>query len=111
GAGGIRSGSTTRAATPWHNRFDRAPAQPVSPRRPLRRDTGMIGELSIGGVYVPSLLLFACAAVILTAVLSRLLSMVGFYRLVANRPLTHISLFFLLLAALVWVTAAGGLRP
>ena len=71
----------------------------------------MIGDVSIGGVYVPSLLLFACAAVILTAVLSRLLSLVGFYRLVANRPVTDISLFLLLLAAIVWVTTAWGLRP
>jgi len=71
----------------------------------------MIGEVSIGGVYVPSLLLFACAAVILTAVLSRLLSLVGFYRLVANRPVTDISLFLLVLAAIVWVTTAWGLHP
>ena len=71
----------------------------------------MIGEVSIGGVYVPSLLLFACAAVIVTAVLSRLLSLVGFYRLVANRPVTDISLFLLLLAAIAWVTKAWGLRP
>ena len=70
----------------------------------------MIGEVSIGGVYVPSLLLFACAAVILTAVLPRLLSLVGFYRLVANRPVTDISFFLLLLAAIAWVTKAWGLR-
>jgi len=70
----------------------------------------MIGEVSIGGVYVPSLLLFACAAVIVTAVLSRLLSLVGFYRLVANRPVTDISFFLLLLAAIAWVTKAWGLR-
>jgi len=70
----------------------------------------MIGEVSIGGVYVPVLLLFACAAVILTAMLSRLLSLVGFYRLVANRPVTDISFFLLLLAAIVWVTTAWGLR-
>ena len=70
----------------------------------------MIGDVSIGGVYVPSLLLFACAAVILTAVLSRLLSLVGFYRLVASRPVTDISLFLLLLAAIAWVTKAWGLR-
>jgi len=70
----------------------------------------MIGEVSIGGVYVPSLLLFACAAVILTAMLSRLLSLVGFYRLVANRPVTDISFFLLLLASIAWVTKAWGLR-
>jgi uncharacterized protein DUF1656 len=71
----------------------------------------MISEVSIGGVYVPSLLLFACAVVILTAGLSRLLSLIGFYRLVANRPVTDISIFVLLLAAIVCLTEGWGLRP
>jgi hypothetical protein len=70
----------------------------------------MIGEVSIGGVYIPSLLLFASAAVILTALLSRFLSLVGFYRLVVYRPVTDIALFFLLLAAIVWLTEGWGLR-
>ena len=70
----------------------------------------MIGEVSIGGVYIPSLLLFACAAVILTALLSRLLSLIGFYWLVAYRPVTDISLFLLLLAAILWLTEGWGLR-
>ena len=70
----------------------------------------MIGEVSIGGVYIPSLLLFAGAAAILTALLSRILSLLGFYRLVAYRPLTDIALFFLLLAAIVRLTERWGLR-
>ena len=70
----------------------------------------MIGEVSIGGVYVPSLLLFACVSGLLTALLSRLLSIVGFYRLVANRPATDIALFLLLLAALVRLTQGWGVR-
>lgn len=70
----------------------------------------MIGEVSIGGVYIPSLLLFACAAVILTGLLSRLLSLVGFYRLVAYRPVIDISLFLLVLAAIVRLTEGWGLR-
>lgn len=70
----------------------------------------MIGEISIGGVYIPVLLMFGCAAVILTAVLSRLLSLVGFYRWVAYRPITDIALFLLLLAALVRLTERWGLH-
>ena len=70
----------------------------------------MIGEGSIGGGYFPSLLLFAAAAAVLTGLLSRLLSLVGFYRLVVYRQVTDIALFFLLLAAIVWLTEGWGLR-
>jgi hypothetical protein len=70
----------------------------------------MIGEITIGGVYVPSLLLLVCATIGLTGLLSRLLSVVGFYRLVAYRPLTDIALFFLLLLAVARLTARWGLR-
>ena len=70
----------------------------------------MIGEVSIGGVYVPSLLLCACAALILTPLLSRLLSLVGFYKWVLYRPVTDVALFLLLLAALVRLTESWGLR-
>lgn len=69
----------------------------------------MIGEISIGGVYIPSLLLLVLAAVLLTALLSRFLSAVGFYRLVAYRPLTDMAFFLLLLAAISWLTARWGL--
>ena len=70
----------------------------------------MIGEISIGGVYIPSLLVFVCADLILMGLLSRILSLTGFYRLVAHRPLTDVALFLLLLAAVVWLTEGWGLR-
>jgi hypothetical protein len=70
----------------------------------------MIGEISIGGVYIPSLLLLVIAAVVLTALLSRLLSASGFYRFVAYRPLTDIAFFTLLLAAIAWITSGWGLH-
>jgi len=70
----------------------------------------MIGEVSIGGVYIPSLLFLAVAAVVLTALLSRLLSVFGFYRLVAYRPLADIAFFLVLLGAIAWITARWGLR-
>jgi hypothetical protein len=70
----------------------------------------MIGEISVDGVYIPVLLVFVCAAVLLAGLLSRLLSLIGFYRLVAYRPVTDIALFFLVLAAIVWFTERLGLR-
>ena len=70
----------------------------------------MIGEISVDGVYIPSLLVLVGAAVILTTLLARLLSLVGFYRLVIYRPVTDIAVFLLLLAAIVWLTARWGLR-
>jgi hypothetical protein len=70
----------------------------------------MIGEISIGGVYVPALLLFVVVGVIITALASRFLSIVGFYRVVAYRPLTDLALFLLMLAAIVWLTERWGLH-
>jgi hypothetical protein len=55
-------------------------------------------------------LLLVVAAVVLTALLSRLLSEVGFYRLVAYRPLADIAFFLLLLGAIAWITVRWGLR-
>jgi hypothetical protein len=70
----------------------------------------MIGEISIGGVYIPSLLLLVLVAVVLTVLLSRFLSAIGVYQLVAYRPLADIAFFLLLLAAVVWITGRWGLR-
>jgi hypothetical protein len=70
----------------------------------------MIGEISIGGVFIPSLIVLVLVATVLTAMFSQLLSWVGFYRLVANRPLADIAVFLLLLGAVVWLTAGWGLH-
>jgi hypothetical protein len=70
----------------------------------------MIGEISVDGVYIPALLVFVCAAVIVAGLLSRLLSLIGFYRLVAYRPATDITLFLLVLGVIVWFTERFGLR-
>jgi hypothetical protein len=69
----------------------------------------MIGEVSIDGVYVPALLMLFCIAVILAGLLSRLLALVGFYRLVVFRPVTDVAFFFLVLASIVWLTERFGL--
>ncbi|USI74033.1 DUF1656 domain-containing protein [Sphingomonas morindae] len=69
----------------------------------------MIGEVSIGGVYLPTLLLLALAALVLTGLLARLLAVSGLYRFVAYRPLVDLTLFILLLGALVALSAPLGL--
>ncbi len=67
----------------------------------------MIGEVSIGGVYLPTILLLAVAALVLTGIATRLLALVGFYRLVAYRPLVDLALFFLILGLLSLLTGSS----
>jgi hypothetical protein len=59
----------------------------------------MIGEVDIHGVFVPILLVWALIALLLTAVLRRVLAGLGFYRLVWHRPLVDLSLLVIVLAA------------
>ena len=64
----------------------------------------MTGEISIGGVYLPTLLLLAVAAVVLTSVATRLLAFAGVYRAVTYRPLVDLALFILILGLLALLT-------
>ena len=57
----------------------------------------MIGEFDIYGVFVPALLVWALVALSLTGVLRKVLSWVGFYRLVWHRPLVDLSLLVIVL--------------
>ena len=71
----------------------------------------MIGEVSIGGVFLPSLLVLAIAALAIVVLISRLLALVGAYRLVAYRPLVDVALFLLILGLLASLTTTFGLHP
>jgi hypothetical protein len=64
----------------------------------------MTGEISIGGVYLPTILLLAIAALLLTGMATRLFAYVGVYRLVAYRPLVDLAMFILILALLSLLT-------
>ncbi len=57
----------------------------------------MTAELSLYGLYVPTLLLLALLALICTRVLGKLLMRLGFYRLVWHPALFEFALFFILL--------------
>lgn len=65
----------------------------------------MIGEVSLGGVYVPGLLLLGAAALLVTALVTRLLHLVSAYRLFAWRAIVDIAIFVIILGALVLATA------
>jgi hypothetical protein len=64
----------------------------------------MIGEVSIGGVYLPTILLLAVAAVLVTGMVSRLLAFAGVYRVIAYRPLVDLALFILILGLIALLT-------
>lgn len=60
----------------------------------------MSAEISLHGLYVPTLLLLALVALAGTRVLGRLLLRLGFYRLVWHPALFEFALFFILLGSL-----------
>jgi hypothetical protein len=68
-------------------------------------DSGVTGEISIGGVYMPALLGLALVALFLTGLLIQLLSLLGAYRIVAFRPVVDLALFILVLGVLSILTA------
>lgn len=61
-----------------------------------------MAEMSLGGgVLFPALLAWGAIAVVVTMLLRRLLSAVGFYRLVWHRPLFDLALGIIILGVTV----------
>ena len=75
------------------------------------RGGGVSGEVSLGGVYMPGLLLLAIVALAATAVLTRLLGLIGAYRLFAYRPLVDVAIYVITLGALVFFFASDVSLP
>jgi Protein of unknown function (DUF1656) len=69
------------------------------------------GEISIDGVFVPTLLVLGIVAMVLTIALARLFNAFGLYRFVAYRALVDRCLFVLLLGLLAWATPSIGFYP
>ena len=63
----------------------------------------MIGEFDVGGVFIPSVLVWAIVAFIVSLFLRRLLILVGFYRLVWHRSLVDLSFLVIILAVVAAV--------
>lgn len=70
----------------------------------------MTGEIALGGVYVPTLLLLALVALILSWALTRLIAAFGLYRFVAYRAAVDLSLFILLLGGIALLVPTLGIR-
>ncbi|MBB4101117.1 DUF1656 domain-containing protein [Sphingomonas kyeonggiensis] len=70
----------------------------------------MIGEVSLDGVYLPTLFVLALGALALSFVLTRLIGAFGLYRFVAYRALVDLSLFVLSLGLLAFLVPFFGLR-
>jgi Protein of unknown function (DUF1656) len=61
----------------------------------------MIAEFDIYGVFVPALLVYAIAALLLELLLRRGLDAIGFYRFVWHRPLFDLALVVILFGVVV----------
>lgn len=70
----------------------------------------MTGEIAIGGVYMPTLLLLALLALILSWAVTRLIGAFGLYRFLAYRAAVDLSIFILMLGALAFLIPALGIR-
>ncbi|WP_066520273.1 DUF1656 domain-containing protein [Sphingobium cloacae] len=70
----------------------------------------MTGEVALGGVYVPTLLLLAVFALILNWGVTRLIHGFGLYRFIAYRALVDLSIFILLLGLLSVLFPLFGIR-
>jgi hypothetical protein len=71
----------------------------------------MNGEIAIGGVFVPTLLLLATAALALTLLVIRTIAFFGLYRFVAYRALVDLCLYVLVLGLLAWLSPLIGIHP
>ncbi len=70
----------------------------------------MTGEISLDGVFLPTLLLLGLIALILTYGVTRLIAVFGLYRFFAYRALVDLSLFVLMLGALAFLVPSLGIR-
>lgn len=71
----------------------------------------MTGEIALGGVFLPTLLLLTLVALILSWGLTRLIGAFGLYRFIAYRAAVDLSLFVLMLGALSFLAPTLGIRP
>jgi hypothetical protein len=68
----------------------------------------MIGEFDVGGVFIPSILVWAVVAFIISLFVRRLLTLVGFYRLVWHRGLFELALLAILWGSVTWLATIYG---
>lgn len=70
----------------------------------------MTGEIALGGVFMPTLLLLAFVALVLSWGLTRLIGAFGLYRFLAYRAAVDLSIFVLVLGGLSLLVPFLGIR-
>ncbi|WP_338465588.1 DUF1656 domain-containing protein [Novosphingobium sp. ZN18A2] len=70
----------------------------------------MNGEVAFHGIYVPTLLVFAVLAAVVTMGLVRIFNLLGLYRFVAYRALVDLCLFILVLGLISWASPYFGIH-
>jgi hypothetical protein len=71
----------------------------------------MTGEISIGGIYLPTLLLLGMTALGVTGLLTRWLAVLAVYRFFVYRPLVDSALFILLFGLLEALSISMSASP
>ncbi|SER48629.1 DUF1656 domain-containing protein [Sphingobium sp. YR768] len=70
----------------------------------------MTGEIALGGIFIPTLLLLALVALVLAWVVTRLIGAAGLYRFLAYRAAVDFSIFVLILGGLAILVPTLGIR-
>ncbi|SEJ99526.1 Protein of unknown function [Sphingobium sp. AP50] len=70
----------------------------------------MTGEIALGGIFIPTLLLLALVALVLAWVVTRLIGAAGLYRFLAYRAAVDLSIFVLILGGLAILVPTLGIR-
>ncbi|WP_394438254.1 DUF1656 domain-containing protein [Sphingobium naphthae] len=70
----------------------------------------MTGEIALGGIFVPTLLLLALVALLLAWAVTRLIGALGLYRFLAYRAAVDLSIFILILTGLALLVPTLGIR-
>lgn len=71
----------------------------------------MTGELSIAGVFFPTLLLLGAIAMVVTVGVIRIVAALGLYRFIAYRPAVDLCLFILVYGLLAILAPLIGMHP
>jgi hypothetical protein len=70
----------------------------------------MTGEIALGGIFIPTLLLLSLVALILAWIVTRLIGAAGLYRFLAYRAAVDLSIFVLILGGLAILVPTLGIR-
>ncbi len=70
----------------------------------------MNGEVAIGGVFMPTLLLLGIAALVLTFAIVRVMNAFGLHRIFAYRAAVDLAIFVLVMGGLAVLLQTLGIR-